>query len=209
MQISILGQAFPLLREKARFDTSTRVTCSLLDASSDSSSYTSARSASRRTRLHDPRTPATTSRTPAQTCNGLSTSAPHARSTNPQTVFAFTSTPANLCEFRSLPDLVHHSLSHYSLILFAWFPTSHDKSTSNARIDMTLPVSVSIQLDVSLSSPSRCCLHLKSGLYIADLDRTANRSSTRVPSALIRHGLVVRLVLQSLMCSFTESASTT
>ena len=29
-----------------------------------------------RTRLHDPRTPATTSRTSAQTCNGLSTSAP-------------------------------------------------------------------------------------------------------------------------------------
>ena len=70
---------------------------------------------------------------------------------------------------------------------------------------MTLPVSVSIQLDVSLSSPSRCCLHLKSGLYIADLDETANRSSTRVPSALIHHPLVVRFAMQLLMCSLTES----
>ena len=77
------------------------------------------------------------------------------------------------------------------------------------QLEMTLPVSVSIQLDVSLSSSPRCCLHLKSGLYIADLVRTANRSSTRVPSALIRRGLVVMLVLQSLMCSFTESASIT
>ena len=76
VQISILGQAFSLPHERARCDTSTRVTCLLLDASSDSSSYTSARSASCRTRLHDPRTPATTSRTFAQTCNGLTTSAP-------------------------------------------------------------------------------------------------------------------------------------
>ena len=75
-QISIFGQAFPLLIERARCDTSTRVTCRLLDASSDSSSYTSARSTSCRTRMHDTRTPATTSRTFAQTCNGLSTSAP-------------------------------------------------------------------------------------------------------------------------------------
>ena len=76
VQISLLGQAFPLSHERARRDTSTRITCLLLDASSDSSSYTSARSASRRARLHDPRTPATTSRTLAQACNGLTTSAP-------------------------------------------------------------------------------------------------------------------------------------
>ena len=83
---------------------------------------------------------------------------------------------------------------------------AHDKSTdSNARIEMTLPVSVSIQLDVSLFSPSRCCFLLKSGLHIADLDRTTNRSSTRVPSALIHHAPVVRFALQLLMCSLTES----
>ena len=55
---------------------------------------------------------------------------------------------------------------------------------------MTLPVSIPILFAVSLSSHSRCCRHLKSGLYIAVLDRTANRSSTRVPSALIRHALL-------------------
>ena len=65
-----------LLIERARCDTNTRVTCLLLDASSDSSSYTSARSTSCRIRLHDPRSPASTSRTFAQTCNGLSASAP-------------------------------------------------------------------------------------------------------------------------------------
>ena len=42
---------------------------------------------------------------------------------------------------------------------------------------------------VALSTHSRCCRHLKSDLYIADLDRTANRSSTRVPSASIRHAV--------------------
>ena len=84
VQISVLGQAFPLLHVRARFDTSTSVTCLLLDASSDSSSYTSIRSASRRTRLHDPRTPATTPRTPAQTCNGLSTSAPVVQLSRPR-----------------------------------------------------------------------------------------------------------------------------
>ena len=57
------------------------------------------------------------------------------------------------------------------------------------------------------------CLHLlavasMSSLVctFADLDRTANRSSTRVPSASIHHALVVRFALQSLMCSLTESA---
>ena len=55
---------------------------------------------------------------------------------------------------------------------------------------MTLPVSIPILFAVSLSSHSRCCRHLKSGLYIAVLDRTANRSSTRIPSALIRHALL-------------------
>ena len=44
VQISILGQASPLLHERARCDTSTRVSCLLSNASSDSSSYTSARS---------------------------------------------------------------------------------------------------------------------------------------------------------------------
>ena len=76
VQISVLGQDFPLLHERARCDTSTRVTCLLLDASSDWSSYTTARSASCRTCLHDPRTPATTSGSLAQTCNVLPTSAP-------------------------------------------------------------------------------------------------------------------------------------
>ncbi len=75
-----------------------------------------------------------------------------------------------------------------------------------ARSTMATLASISIELAVSLSSPSRCCLHVKSGLYTADLDRTANRSSTRVPSALIHHALVVRFALQSLMCSLTESA---
>ena len=70
---------------------------------------------------------------------------------------------------------------------------------------MTLPVSISIQLEVSLFSPSRCCLHLTSGLYIADFDRSTNRSSTRVPSASIHHALVVRFALQLLMFSLTES----
>ena len=69
---------------------------------------------------------------------------------------------------------------------------------------MTLPVSVSIQLDVSLFSPSRCCLHLMSGLYTADLNRTTNRSSTRVPSALVRRALVVRFALQLLVFSLTD-----
>ena len=68
------------------------------------------------------------------------------------------------------------------------------------------PASISIQLAVSLSSPSRCCLHVKSDLYIVDLTRTANRSSTRVLSALIHHALVGWHVPQSLMCSLTESA---
>ena len=75
---------------------------------------------------------------------------------------------------------MHHSLSHHSLILFvdgSQPGTRESLPDSNARIEMTLPVSVSIQLDVSLFSPSRCC-HLKSGLYIADLNRTTNRSST-------------------------------
>ena len=65
-----------------------------------------------------------------------------------------------------------------------------------ARSTMTTSASISIKLAVSLSSPSRCCLHVKSGLYIADLDRIANRSSTRVPLALIHHALVVRIALQ-------------
>ena len=74
-----------------------------------------------------------------------------------------------------------------------------------ARSTMITLASISICLAVSLSSLSRCCLHVKSGPYIADLDRTANRSSTRVPSALIHHAQVVRFALQLLMCSPTES----
>ena len=69
-----------------------------------------------------------------------------------------------------------------------------------------MSVLVPIQFAVSLSSHSRCCRLLQSGLFIADLDRTASRSSNYVPSALIRHALVGWLVLQSLMCSLIESA---
>ena len=56
-------------------------------------------------------------------------------------------------------------------------PSDHiTKSTNHyharfdfAKIELTLLVSVSIQLDVSLFSPSRCCLHLKSGLVYCGL----------------------------------------
>ena len=122
-------------------------------------------------------------------------SSKHAGSRSPQPVFTFTSTQANLGEFRSLPALVHHSLSHHSLILFffSWMVPNqaHDKSTRQQcqeRCDHACN-SLAIQVAGSLSSHSRCCLHVKSGLCFADLDRTANRSSTRVPSTLIRHAL--------------------
>ena len=78
--------------------------------------------------------------------------------------------------------------------------------SSSAKSDMTMPVSIPILI--------RCLvvltfsqLSISSLVYtLPDLDRTANRSSTRVSSALIRHALLGWLVLQSHMCSLTESA---